>query len=131
MTTKVPQWTGISAKVSHYGENSIILMPVCFSKLSEGCVENHPAYAGYPVQSANLQPGVYHPFTASNLVVRIPSAKNPHLRKTANHREGRKDMRRRYDSGADQRGADIIDLSLDRGDPYSIKVSRVFLSLFP
>ena len=94
-------------------------------------MENHPAYAGYPVPSANLQPGVYHPFIASNLVVRIPSAKNPHLRKTANHREGRKDMRRRYDSGADQRGADIIDLSLDREDPYSIKVSPHFSFSFP
>ena len=40
-------------------------------------------------------------------------------------------MRRRYDSGADQRGADIIDLSLGREGPYSIKVSPRFSFSFP
>ena len=94
-------------------------------------MENHPSSASSKVASANPQPGV-QPSLKSLESRGLDSRYEESVpEEMANHREGRKDMRRRYDSGSNHRGEHIIDLSLDRGDLYSIKISRVFLSLFP
>ena len=80
-------------------------------------MENHPTSASSKVPSANPQPGVQPSHKSLESRGLDPRYEESVPEEMANHREGRKDMRRRYDSGADQRGPDIIDLSLDRGDP--------------
>ena len=84
--------------------------------MSEGCAENHPTSASSKVPSANLRPGVQPSLKSLESRGLDPRYEESVPEEMVNQREGRKDMRRRYDSGADQRGADIIDLSLDRGD---------------
>ena len=82
-----------------------------------GCVENHTTSASSMVPSANPHPEVQPSLKSLESRGLDPRYEESAPEEMANHRKGRKDMRRRYDSGADQRVADIIYLSPDRGDP--------------
>ena len=80
-------------------------------------MKNHPTSASSTVPSANLRPGAQPSLNSLESRGSDPRYEASAPKEMANHREGRKDMRRSYNNGADQRGVDIIDLSLDREDP--------------
>ena len=84
-------------------------------------MENHPTSASRTAPSVNLRPGV-QPFPKS-LESRgsEPRYEESAPKEMANRREGRKDMMIRYDSKADQRGADIIDLSFSTENQVYIR----------